>query len=178
MELKSGLRQLFQNKGVDVDETISFLLAIKHNLNVATSEEIYVFLSKNKYIARDYDTGKIVCLIGLYQDEEDNFTLESNLYEEVSSRINEYRQLFKSIRTGAMGSKSQCIEDICRFCVTHNKTFDQVLEVTSYYLQNTQYACNADRFIYHIDSISGKEKSRIETIFEEYENKESIWKTI
>ena len=112
------------------------------------------------------------------QDEEDNFTLESNLYDEVSSRINEYRQLFKSIRTGAMGSKSQCIEDICRFCVIHNKTFDQVLEVTSYYLQNTQYACNADRFIYHIDSISGKEKSRIETIFEEYENKESTWKTI
>jgi len=30
MELKSGLREIFQNKGINVDEAIQFLLAIKH----------------------------------------------------------------------------------------------------------------------------------------------------
>lgn len=31
-ELKSGLRQLFQNKGINADEAISFLLAVKHRI--------------------------------------------------------------------------------------------------------------------------------------------------
>jgi len=137
-----------------------------------------VFLSKNKYIARDHNTGKIVCIIGLYQEEGD-IELNTSVLDIVTARIDEYRNLFKSVkRSGIMGNKQQCIENLSRFCATHNKTFDEVLEVTQMYLQGTTYPANADNFIYHHDSITGKEKSRMETIFDEQQDKTEVWKVI
>lgn len=177
MELKSGLKALFHNKGINPDETIAFLLAIKHDLDVSTSDDIYRVLSKNKYIDRDHNSGKIVCLIGLYEGEE-GIELDDSIYNEVERRIDEYRRLFKSVRTGGMGNKRTCIDDISKYCATNDKSFDDILEVTQWYLQNAKLPCNADNFIYHTDPVSGKIKSRIETIFDEYQNQEETWKTI
>lgn len=105
----------------------------------------------------------------MYKDEDD-VELNTSILDEVTLRIDEYRKLFKGIqgRTGAMGNRQQCIENLSRFCGLNNKTFDEILEVTNWYLQHTQYPSNADNFIYHTDSVSGKEKSRIEVCFEEY----------
>lgn len=136
-------------------------------LDINTSEESYQFLSRNKYIARDFNTGNIICLIGLYQEEGDT-ELDTSIIDEITSRIQEYRLLFKPVRTGAMGNKQKCIEDMTRFCATFDKTFDDCLEVTRWYIQHTQYPSNADNFIFHTDPVSGKEKSRLEVCFEEY----------
>ena len=119
-------------------------------------------------MARDFNQGgKIVCTIGLYKDEDD-IELGTDTIDLVRSRIEEYRSLFEGLRVGAMGNKQLCIEHLSRFIVLNNKTFDEILEVTKWYLERTQYPKNADNFIYSIDINTGKEKSMLETIFEEY----------
>lgn len=146
----------------------NFYQPLNIGLDVTTSEEIYYFLSKNKYIQRDFNQGgKIVCTIGLYKDEDD-IELGTDTIDLVRSRIEEYRSLFKGLRVGAMGNKQLCIEYLSKFMTLNNKTFDEILDVTKWYLGRTQYPKNADNFIYHTDSNSGKEKSLLETIFEEY----------
>lgn len=145
-----------------------FYQVLNIGLDINTSEEIYLFLSKNKYIARDYNTGNIVCLIGLYEGE-DGIELNTSILDEVTSRIEEYRKLFKVFkRPGIMGNRQECIEKLSRFCATHNKTFDECLTITQWYIQHTEFPANADNFIFHIDSVSGKEKSRMEVCFDEY----------
>lgn len=146
----------------------NFYQPLNTGLDVTTSEEIYYFLSKNKYIQRDFNHGgKIVCTIGLYKDEDD-IELGTDTIDLVRSRIEEYRSLFKGLRVGAMGNKQLCIEYLSKFMTLNNKTFDEILDVTKWYLGRTQYPKNADNFIYYTDSNSGKEKSLLETIFEEY----------
>lgn len=103
----------------------------------------------------------------MYKDEDD-IELGTDTIDLVRSRIEEYRSLFKGLRVGAMGNKQLCIEYLSKFMTLNNKTFDEILVVTNWYLGRTQYPKNADNFIYHTDSNSGKEKSLLETIFEEY----------
>lgn len=156
----------------------NFYQPLNIGLDVTTSEEIYYFLSKNKYIQRDFNQGgKIVCTIGLYKDEDD-IELGTDTIDLVRSRIEEYRSLFKGLRVGAMGNKQQCIDNLARFCTIHNKTFDEILEVTRYYLTNNQYPANADNYIFHTDPISGKEKSRMEVSFDEFTDNNQTWKAI
>lgn len=113
----------------------------------------------------------------MYKDEDD-IELGTDTIDLVRSRIEEYRSLFKGLRVGAMGNKQQCIDNLARFCTIHNKTFDEILEVTRYYLTNNQYPANADNYIFHTDPISGKEKSRMEVSFDEFTDNNQTWKAI
>lgn len=106
-------------------------------------------------------------MIGLYEGEE-GITINNELYDTIVERVEEYRKLFKGIRPGSMGNRQKIIEDLTRFCNKFNKTFDEILEVTQWYISRTQYCPNADNYIYYIDK-DGKEKSRLEVSFDEYE---------
>ncbi len=66
-----------------------------------------------------------------------------------------------------MGNRQQCIEHLTRFCRQHKKSFEEILDVTSWFIAHSQYPPNADNFVYHIDK-DGKEKSRLEISFDEY----------
>lgn len=142
-------------------------MALRHGLDCNTSEENYRFLSRKNYIQRDFTTNQIICMIGLYEGEE-GITINNELYDTIVERVEEYRKLFKGIRPGSMGNRQKIIEDLTRFCNKFNKTFDEILEVTQWYISRTQYCPNADNYIYYIDK-DGKEKSRLEVSFDEYE---------
>lgn len=86
--------------------------------------------------------------------------------------------MFKPVRTGGMGDKQLCLEYLVRFCAVNKKTFDEVLEVTDWYIRTSKLPSNADNFIYHTDIVSGREKSRMETAFEEFETTDTGWKQI
>ena len=154
-----------------------FYQQLNTGLDVTTSEDIYIFLSRNKYIDRDFNTNKIVCLVGLYENEGDT-KLDTSLFDEIEQRLQEYRILFKPVRTGGMGNKQTCLEYLVRFCAVNKKTFDEVLEVTQWYIRTSPLPANADNFIYNTDITSGREKSRLETAFEEFETTDQTWKSI
>ena len=77
-----------------------------------------------------------------------------------------------------MGNKQTCLEYLVRFCAVNKKTFDEVLEVTQWYIRTSPLSANADNFIYNTDITSGREKSRLETAFEEFETTDQTWKSI
>lgn len=167
MKLKEELVAYF--KALGYNDCILYLLACKHGLDAKISEEEFKFLADNKYIQRDIGQNKIICLIGLYEGEEDFVELNFKNSQEIPLRINEYRNKFKfpSIRTGMMGDKQTCIDNMIRFCSENNVTFDDVLLVTDVFIQytETRFLPNADNFIYSFQN--GKEISKLKIAFEE-----------
>lgn len=168
--LKQELVSYFQALGYD--QSLIYLLALKHNLNCSIPEEQFMFLTKNNFIKRDLLHNKIICVVPLYEGEEAVEEINSNiqLVLEIESRIDEYRKLFKypNIRSGMMGNKQTCIEYLIRWCSENKKTFDDVLKITENYISYTElkYLPNADNFIYSLKS-DGIEVSKLTLACEE-----------
>ena len=170
MKIKEEVRIYFKSLGFE--QSLLYLLACKHDLPCSISEEQFQFLAEKKYIKRNILENKIVCLLGIYEGEDDlQIEEDVGLIAEITSRVDEYRKKFKypMVRSGMMGDKKQCVENLIRFCTENKKTFDDVLLVTDVYIQytDTKYLPNADNFIYSLQN--GKEISRLAIAFDEQE---------
>ena len=171
MTLNKELVRFLNSSVQDLDECLIYLLACRHNLKTRVSEETIQFLEKKNLIHLDLLSNEIVCTAALYEGESGE-TLEIDrqqiVQEEITSRVDEYRKLFKNIRSGSIGDKQKVISQLTRFCLLHNKTFDEVLQVTKLYMEYTEFKLisNADNFISKLDK-DGKEVSLLLMAFEE-----------
>lgn len=169
MEINHKLRPFFESKGQNADDCILYLLAKKHGLKYKCSEETFEFLSNLRFITLNLLTNVIICTVGVYEGEtitlpEVDLTVEQTIRE----RIDEYRQLFKGIRSGSIGEKQKVINLLTQFCLENNKSFDQVLETTKIYMSYTDFhlISNADNFISKVDK-NGDEISLLKIAMEE-----------
>lgn len=179
MEIRDDLRQWLKTIPTNQDETLLFLLAIRHDIKFNASESIYTFLSKEGIIKRDFIRNKIILTIPIYIDDlGEALKVDTSEIQEIENRVDEYRRLFRGLRSGSMGNKATVVEYLQRFCVENSKSFDEILNVTQKALEgsNRTYFPNADNFIY--DMSSGKERSRLLISFEEYEESSSLFRNI
>ena len=98
---------------------------------------------------------------------------------EVLDRIQEYRQLWNYRITGIkgkMGNKDNCVKHIKKFTQEHKLTFDEVLQLANYYVNNFKdisgYIQQADYFLYKEHLIEGKKitRSRAASLLGEYKD--------
>ena len=170
MNLNRELIDFIKSNNQNESECLIYLFACKYGLQARCSEECFRFLQANDLIYLDFTSNKIKSKVGLFEGEivslpEYNKSIEY----EIRSRIDEYRHLFKGIRPQSIGIKSKVIDLMIRFCLSHDKTLDEVIAVTENYLANgDKYLSNADNFIYKLDK-DGSEISLLELAFEEYE---------
>ena len=155
----------------DVNEALIYLLACKHELKARVSEEVFSFLQQKKMIKLNLLNNKIECLVAIYEHED--FTIDfddtSAIEEEVRTRIDEYRQMFKGIRANSIGIKAKVVELMTRFCIQHKVSFDDVLMATKVYMQyvdDIKLMSNADNFITKLDK-EGNEISLLQMAIEE-----------
>lgn len=77
---------------------------------------------------------------------------EREVNSEIENRIDEYRNLFKGYKKGAMGSLSNCKSNLSTFLKNNpNYSFDDVLNAAKSYINNLddfKYLKRADYFIY------------------------------
>lgn len=172
MEINTKLKGFLVSTGCpDINEALIYLLACKHELKSRVSEEVFSFLQQKKMIRLNLMTNKIECLVAIYDNEEftEEFDDTSAIEEEVRSRIDEYRQMFKGIRANSIGVKAKVVELITRFCIQHNVSFDDVLMATKVYMQyidDIKLMSNADNFITKLDK-DGNEISLLQMAIEE-----------
>jgi hypothetical protein len=165
MRLKDDLRSVLQNSGFNTESLILTLLQIYHNINLTLNLDHLLYLDKAGLVCRD-KSGKLALTIGLYQDEEEpQIVSRTDMLTDVMEKYQEYRNLFKGIRTGAMGDKQQVIDNLIRFCRDENQPMDHIIKVTQDYLDRTDYPFNADNFIYSYKN--SKEVSPLRTAIEE-----------
>lgn len=180
MMLNNELVEFIKAKGYE-DECLLYLLAIRHGLKCKISEEGFQFLVRENLVKLNLLTNQIVLQIGLYEGEEVNISeIDLSVEQEIRSRVDEYRKLFKGIRTNSIGDKQKVISLLIQFCINNSVSFDTVLDVTKHYIDNTEYKLNADNFISRIDK-SGEELSALKTAVEEYSmssNDAGLWKVI
>jgi len=170
MKLDDKLKPYFESKGQNADECILYLLACRHGLKYRCSEETFQFLDKEKMIKLNFMTNTIIPLVGIYDGEvvELNVDYEAVIEQEVRERIDEYRSMFKGIRSGSIGEKQKVITMLTQFCIQNQKSFDDVLLVTKAYMSYTDFKVisNADNFISKLDK-EGNEISLLKIAFEE-----------
>jgi len=163
--LREDIRQRLSNSGFNTEQLILTLLTIYHNINLVPNQDHLMFLVGARLVCRD-SSGKLVLTISLYQDEEEpQVVTRSDMLTDVMEKYQVYRQLFKGIRTGAMGDKQQVIDNLMRFCRDENQPMEHIIRVTREYLDRTDYPFNADNFIY--SQKNGKEVSPLRTAIEE-----------
>lgn len=184
VQLSQKLKTYIESKGQDVSECLLYLFSCRFELNYKCSEETFQFLSENQFIKLNLMSNKIITLIGLFEDEEINLPdIDLSVQQIVAERIDEYRKLFKGIRTGSIGEKQQVIQLLTQFCLENNVTFDQVLETTELYMDYTErhLVSNADNFILKTDK-NGNSISLLKIALEEQEmsgsSENRTWKTI
>jgi len=171
MELNSKLVNFVQSKTSSWNEVLLYLIARRHDLEVRCSEEAFQFMEKNKLIQLNLLTNKIIPIVGIYEgDIVELPDIDLSIEQEVRDRIDEYRSLFKGVRTGSIGVKQKVIELLVQFCLQNQVSFDTVLEATKAYINNTdfQIVSNADNFISKIDR-AGQEVSLLKLAIEELE---------
>jgi hypothetical protein len=145
------------------------MFAVKNSLKYRCTEETFQFLEKNKFIKLNLLTNKIIPIVGIYEGEVIILPeIDLSVEVEVRNRIDEYRSLFKGVRTGSIGVKQKVVELLTRFCLENQVTFDDVLAATISYMNYTdsQFISNADTFISKIDK-SGQEISLLKISLEE-----------
>jgi hypothetical protein len=162
---------LEQNHCPDINEALVYLLACKHELKTRVSEEVFEFLQKKNLIKLNLVINKIVPLTAIYEGEEFELSVDDNLKieEEIKQRVDEYRQLFKGIRSNSIGVKSKVVEMLTKFCIENSIDFDTVVLSTNVYMQyvdNIKLVPNADNFISKLDK-DGNEVSLLKMAIEE-----------
>lgn len=152
------------------NDALIFLVCCKFDINYEVNEEIFLKLVKDNIIIRDYRQEKILIKIPLFTGEDFNEVIDDDFkrIEEVSERIDEYRLLFKGIRTKSIGDKKECIDKIIKWLTKNQKyTFNDIIEAVEYYISNTElkYISNANNFIYNYDNY-GNEISTLSIIID------------
>ena len=178
MTISKKLINFIKSKTSNIDECLIYLLACKHDLKTRCSEEAFQILVENKLIKLDLQSNKIITLIGIYEGEIVNLPeVDLSIEQEIRDRIDEYRSMFKGIRTGSIGIKSKVSDLLVQFCLQNNKTIDDVVVVTKVYMSYTDFKLisNADNFISKLDK-DGKEISLLGMAFEEqsFENQTNV----
>ena len=169
MELNKKLKNFIENSGQDLNECLLYLFSIKYGLKYRVSEETFQFLEKSKIIELDFTTNSIILLMGLYEGEIVNLPeIDLTVEQDIRDRVDEYRSLFKNVRSGSIGVKAKVIQLLIQFCKLNNKTFDEVLEATKVYMSYTDFhlISNADNFISKLDK-DGNEISLLKMAIEE-----------
>lgn len=140
----------------DKDQVLLFLLNIRLDTDFKTtiSDESFFKLLQDNIIIKDYVTSQFVLCVSIFEGDEigDNIPLTDyqRIHDEVVTRIQEYRTLFKGYRIGSMGIQRDCIEKITNLLIANlDISFDDILNTTMYYLEreNPDYIMNADNFI-------------------------------
>lgn len=169
IEINPKLKSFIESKGFDVDECLVYLIARRHDLKCRCSEDVFQFLERNKLIMLNLLTNKIIPTVGIYEGEEIKLPeIDLSIEQEVRDRIDEYRSMFKGVRSGSIGVKQKVIELLVQFCLQNQVSFDDVLEATKVYMSYTdfQMISNADNFISKLDK-SGQEISLLKMALEE-----------
>ena len=163
------LSRYLDSEGLDVSDTILYLLAIKHGLDYRCREETFRFLTDKSMIRMNFGLNKIEVTTGIYEDEiVDLPDIDYSLRDQINERIDEYRSMFKGIRSLSIGNKQKVIDLMTRFCLENQADFDEILEATKVFMSytETQVIPNADNFIYKLDK-DGNEISLLKLAMEE-----------
>ena len=169
MELNKKLKNFIENSGQDLNECLLYLFSIKYGLKYRVSEETFQFLEKSKIIELDFTTNSIILLMGLYEGEIVNLPeIDLTVEQDIRDRVDEYRSLFKNVRSGSIGVKAKVIQLLIQFCKLNNKTFDEVLEATKVSMSYTDFhfISNPDNFLFTLDK-DGNEISLLKMAIEE-----------
>lgn len=88
----------------------------------------------------------------LIEDKAKKIDSDTAIQQIVNDRIDEYRDLWKGLKPGAMGSLKACKENLLKWLKNNpENNFDDILKAASLYiskLNNVQYLKRADYFIY------------------------------
>ena len=184
MKIEPKLKDFIISKGQDENDCLMYLLACKHGLKYRVKEETFEFLVDSKLIKLDLTNNKIIPITGIYEGELIEIPeFDMSIEVVIKERVDEYRSMFKGIRSGSIGEKQKVIQLLVRFCLENNKTFDDVLIVTKVYMDYTDsgVTSNADNFIYKVDK-SGLEVSLLKIACEEQgmssDSGDRTWKVI
>jgi hypothetical protein len=129
-----------------LDSGLLYLLGIRFNLNTdIIPDRIKRKINMLEIVERDLNTNTIFWIIPLFSGEERAWDW-----------VNEYRELFRSIRKDAGGTTFSCTRRMQKFFQKHpSLRSKEVLEAAKIYLepfqkgiQNPQYLQKADYFIY------------------------------
>lgn len=169
MEINKKLVEYLESRVSFYKEALLYLLARRHDLPCKISEEAFQFLQDEKMIMLNFATNSIIPTIGIYEGEEVRLPeIDLSIEQEIRDRVDEYRQLFKGVRTGSIGIKQKVIDLLIQFCRANAVSFDDVLLATRSYMSYTDFAVisNADNFISKLDK-SGQEISLLKMAIEE-----------
>lgn len=94
---------------------------------------------------------------------------------DVENRIEEFRNKWKGLKPGAMGSSKSCKEKLTRWMLENPEySFDEILKAADLYLvnegRNTKYLQRADYFIYKKEGID--ENSRLSAYIDDIDSNE------
>lgn len=154
--------------GYNPDLMIMTLLQIQHHIPLPINQDHLMWLSQEKLVSRNKE-GQVTLTFALYEDQEEPEIKAKVLNDEVESRVNEYRHLFKGIRTSSMADRKVVTEYLKRFMEEEEVKFDDIIRVTTSAIQTAdlKYFPNADNFIYSVRG--NKEISQLRTAFEEHD---------
>lgn len=172
MRIKVEVRKRMMQSGYNPDLMIMTLLQIEHHIPLPLNQDHLMWLSQEKLIGRNKN-GELILTFALYEDQlEPEINQSKVLHDEVEARVNEYRHLFKGIRTSSMADKKVVIEYLKRFIGEEDVKFDDIVRVTTLAIQTAdlKYFPNADNFIYAVRG--NKEISQLRTAFEEHDTVE------
>lgn len=100
MTINSQIIRILEDKKFDVENCVTYLLSIYFNLRPTFIDELTVRQVGLSGIARrDYENGSVNWTVPLFKMEQGNW-----------GWIDEYRQIFSSVKAGAGGNREQCVE--------------------------------------------------------------------
>lgn len=180
---------LLAEQNLSIDEYITLIYLsnnILHNiseniLNSLQNKQFIKAITNEEIIIRE--KGKIflelISIDGLNSNENSKKIKKSSriIDNEIDLFIKEYRQLWKGLKLGSMGSESACKEKLARW-MKNNPTYskEDILKAAKLYLDNINnytYLQQADYFIYKKDA--NGESSKLSAFIEEIDSPLNDW---
>jgi putative ubiquitin-RnfH superfamily antitoxin RatB of RatAB toxin-antitoxin module len=184
-------KDILEKKEITYEEIVA-LIALQESYDFTFKDEIienlenkkYLKLNNNSIVVRqkginfvnslkkeiDY-IGNKVQLVSKKTDREVN--------QEIEDRVEEYRNVFKGLKKGAMGSLTNCKQNLSIFLKNNpNNTFDQILNAAKVYVNSVNdftYLQRADYFIYKENSNKIKVSSLEAYIDESIDETNNNW---
>jgi hypothetical protein len=164
MTINEKLAFYLDEKGVDVDTALLYLLGIHFDLDTSklpelTKKQVNVL----NIVDKNLETKEIIWEIPLFTDQETKWEW-----------VTEYRQLFRDIRQDAGGSLKDCIFKMQRYFAENPEIRrEEIMEAAKLYIhnfkhgtENPKYMQRADYFIYKGKGL--ERTSRLEQYIEIY----------
>lgn len=146
MTINENLKFYLEEKGVDVDTALLYLLGIYFDIDTSklpelTKKQVNVL----NIVDKNLETKDIIWEVPLFTDQETKWEW-----------VEEYRQLFRNVRLDAGGSLKDCIFKMQRYFAENPEVRkEDVMEAAKLYLhpfihgmENSKYVQRADYFIY------------------------------